>query len=148
MIEIEITDSPDSEIIGVFKYNFDKIFLGHSNKNNIVIDDPGIEKFHMVIEISLNQISCRSLSASYFYFEGKKLSGEKNLAPNTIIRIGETSFKILSFLKNPIEEDQEKENEFEEKYSIINESSPEIIDILEQLENELKFIELDKHAGN
>lgn len=146
MIEIEIIDSPNREIIGISKFNFDKIFLGQSNKNNIVIEDPGVDKFHMVIEIFSNKISCKSLLENHFLFEERKLSGQKNLLPNAIIKVGSTSFKILSFLKNSTEEDPEKK--FEEIYSHINESSPEIIDLLDQLENELKLIELDKHAGN
>lgn len=143
MIEIEILNSPDREALGIRKFNFDNIFLGQSNKNNMVIQDPKLGKCHLSIEIHSDGISCRSMAENIFFVEEKKMIGEKIFLPHSPIQIGDTIFKVLSFLKTPEIEASQK---FEENYSAIMESSPEIIDILDQLEDEIKIIEQEKYA--
>lgn len=143
MIEIEIVNSPDREALGIRKFYFDKIFLGLSNKNNLVIHDPKLGKCHLSIEIHPNGISCRSVGENNFFIDEKKMLGEKKFLPHSAIQIGDTTFKVLTFFSTP---KKEASQDFEDNYSTINESSPEIIDILDQLENEIKIIEQEKYA--
>ena len=143
MIELEILNSPDTEVLGIRKFHFDQIIIGNSSKNNFVINDPDIDHFHLLIEVNDTGAICRSLKENSFLHEEKRWLGEKSLHPNSVIQIGNTLLKIVSFCKNPV---KVLTTNYEEMYQKAYENYSEIIEILDQLENEIKLIQQDKNA--
>jgi len=96
MINFEVTHSNDPDFIGVHEYFMNKISLGRSKKNNIVIQN--IQKLHLEIEVNeTGELFCKSLAPdAYFILNGKKISGKKRLLPNDSITLGDLIFKIPS----------------------------------------------------
>lgn len=140
MIELNITKSPDDEIVGIFSSRKKIIYIGSSLKNDLIIDDPDISKIHLRMELTEDGILCSNHgNTPFFHSNGKKISGKKNHQTNDTIRIGNTCLEITNLLFTPKPNNRKI---LEQKYDEITTKMPVTSVILKELEKEL--VELHK----
>ena len=78
MIEINFLNSPDPEVLGTYKVFYDSISIGSSPKNDLIIEDPKVLDFHIILTSSEDGLICEgatdmiSFRANDQYFKGKK----------------------------------------------------------------------------
>ena len=102
MIEINFLNSPDHEIIGKYKIYYDLISIGTSQKNDLIIEDPGLLDFHINIISTKQGIFCEGIKDSTtFQVNDKVIKGKKLFLKKDKIKIGNTIFEILDFSPEP-----------------------------------------------
>jgi hypothetical protein len=118
MILLEITTSPDKNVLNKFEFFQNQLYLGrHSVSLNI--NDPSLLDSHVMIEVVENDLILHPQSgvASYL-IDGKRSSTIRKIKANQIITIGATSFKVLSF----------QETDFKTKKTILDEKLNKLIE--------------------
>lgn len=142
MIEFEIINSYDYSIIGKHQSQKDKLVFGRSRNCDLIIADPSVSLAHISIDVE-EKLTLTSLDDNYFLYEGKKVRGELCPKLGETISIGNTSIKILSFTPTPNSDEQEL---FNSSYTKISNENPEVLQVLNDLELEIKAIERDKYV--
>ena len=144
MIIIEFISSPDKEILGQWKTNKDRFRIGRIARNDIIIDDPGISKSHLEINHKKNNLIICTLDESEFYYSnGKKIIGTKMHKLNDLVRIGDTTFKIIN-IDNRADKDYSKD--ISEGYDKIISSSTDMKSVLKMIETEILWLEKEVNA--
>lgn len=139
MIEINFLSSPDPEILGNYKVFYDSVSLGRSQKNDLIIEDPNILDFHIILTASVNGLICEGAS-DYTSFNGndKYFKGKKTFNKKDKIKIGNTTFEILDFALEPL---PEKKLSLKESYETTLKNYPEQEKIIDEMENEISRLE-------
>lgn len=123
MIHLEIISSKDPFAVGLYEYEFDRVYIGRSKKNDLIFLDKELPLNYLSIfvvkdEKGLN-LAVKSFTRSPFFFvNGKKISGVLKLRRNDLIAFGENQIKIIDFGKSQIEENLAQAfSQFEQKAS-------------------------------
>lgn len=135
MINLEITTSNQPDNIGFYKIFTNKVYIGNSNQNDIILLDETIKTSLMKLEIINDKVYITSPS---YISDGKKVSGTKIHTTGSTFIFGTSQFKILDFKKSIENSDlnliyQEKIIEIPYLEGIISDLKDEIL----KLEREL-----------
>ena len=95
MIEIEIVNSPDTEILGKLFFNFPKVEMGQTPPFHLKINDPHLEMQKIILESSPKGVGVFEKNEGPYLSNGKKIRGKKIHAPGDIVTFGKTQLKIL-----------------------------------------------------
>ena len=98
MLELEFLESPDTDVLGKRVVFFDEVSMGRARSNVIIVDDPGMEPRDIRLNVLESGIFVENRESGHYLSNGKKVSGKKLHSPGDGIRVGGTSFKILSFV--------------------------------------------------
>jgi hypothetical protein len=140
MIHIEILSSSDPLALGLYEFEFDKINIGRSKKNDIIFQDKELPLqyilLHIIEEKSIDQLIIRSFTRSPFFFVNeKKISGLYKIYENDTIAFGENKIKIVKFKRTKIQED------FSEDFKKFEQNAPDLQFALDFIEEVLVDIE-------
>ncbi len=139
MIEINFLSSPDIEVIGTYKVYYDSISIGTSTKNDLIIEDPEISDFHMLLTSSKDGLICQGIDESIdFQVNDKHFRGKKNLAKKDKIKIGNTVFE---FLDSSVEPESDKIISLKDSYEKLLKDYPEQEKLIDEMENEISRLE-------
>lgn len=107
MICIEVTKSPDSNVLGSFKYFQNQIYLGNKAEN-LCIGDDSLLATHIMLEVVEKELLIHPMkNINFYHINGKRASVVKKIRISDSITIGETTFKILDFAES-IKESKKK----------------------------------------
>jgi hypothetical protein len=145
MIHIEILSSSDPLALGLYEFEFDKINIGRSKKNDIIFQDKELPLqyilLHIVEEKSIDQLIIRSFTrAPFFFVNGKKISGLFKIYENDTIAFGENKIKIIKFKRTKIQED------LSEDFRKFEQNSPDLQFALDFIEEVL--VDMENKATN
>ena len=110
MIYLEVLSSLDSMAIGLYEFEYDRVHIGRSKKNDLIFLEKELPLNFMNLEIIEDSkgihLVARSLNRSPFFFiNSKKISGLIKVRVNDIIAFGGNKIKIVSFKKTHNQED-------------------------------------------
>ena len=141
MIYLEVTKCSDPLALGIYEYEFDKISIGRSKKNDLIFLDSELPLHYLDIKIVQGQLVVQSLVRSPFFFvNGKKISGTLKLKPNDLIAFGSNQIRIINSSLTNLSAD------FSSAYEVFNKNSPELKFALEFIEEVLLDLEKDSHV--
>lgn len=136
MIHIEILKSSDPLAVGIYEYEFDKISIGKSKKNDLIFSEPELQMRFLELKFIEKQLIVQGLDKSSFYHvNGKKISGSLKVRNGDIISFGTNELKIINSLPT------NKSFDFEVEYDQFQKNSPELKFCLEFIEDVLIKIE-------
>lgn len=97
MIQIEITKSPDLNVIYSFEFQKNDLYIGNSS-GDLIIQDPELKKSHLMLEVIEKELIIHPQSGvEYFLLNGKRTTTIKKIKASDKITIGKTEIKIISF---------------------------------------------------
>jgi hypothetical protein len=97
MIEFEITESPDNNVIGNFKFFKNQIYIG-STSNDLSILDEQLGSQHILLEIPESELLIHPLEKNSAYLlNNKRSTAIRRLKKGDEILIGKTKIKIINF---------------------------------------------------
>lgn len=97
MIKLEITESPDNNVISAFTYFQNQIYLGR-NSGDLWINDNELLTSHIMLEVIDKDLLIHPQSGvEYYLLNGKRASVIRKLKMNDKITIGKTVIRILGF---------------------------------------------------
>jgi hypothetical protein len=118
MILLEITDSPDKNVLNKFEFFQNQLYLGR-NSVSLNINDPSLLDSHVMIEVVEKDLILHPQNGVESYLiDGKRSSTIRKIKASQIITIGSTSFKVLNF----------QETDFKTKKSILDEKLNKLIE--------------------
>lgn len=139
MIEINLISSPDIEVIGTYKVFYDSISIGTSTKNDLILEDPEISEFHMLLTSTKDGLICQGIDESIdFQVNDKHFRGKKKLAKKDKIKIGKTVFE---FLDSSVEPESEITISLKDSYEKLLKEYPEQEKLIDEMENEISRLE-------
>lgn len=101
MIHIEVVSSPDNRVIYPFTFYKNQILIGKT-QGDICINDPSLNKTHMMLEIVDEQLFLHPMKdTAYFLLNNKRSTTIKKIKTNDTFTIGNTLIKIINFSINP-----------------------------------------------
>ena len=137
MIELEVNESPDSEVIGKHQFFFPKISVGKMPECQLFIEDADLSQQEVYLESNSNHLFIKSSLSDFYHINGKKISGKKLIRPNDQFKIAQTTITLLQYDPHTIHHPftlNQLQNPFAESF----ETGEQLI---ESIENELIFIE-------
>lgn len=141
MIKIEIVSSNDRDLIGVYNYQFNDIYIGRSKKADLIFHDAEMPLKFLTLKFIKNTFIIQNEPSAPFYFvNGKKMSGARKLKVNDVIQFG-THKLIIHDFSEELNEDNPS-NDLSVLYERYNNEVPDEKFILEFLEE--KILELEK----
>jgi pSer/pThr/pTyr-binding forkhead associated (FHA) protein len=141
MIYLEVTKSSDPLVLGLYEFEFDQISIGRSKRNDLIFLDPELPLKYLQLKIVQEQLVVQSLNRnSFFFINGKKISGTLKVKNNDIIAFGDNQIRIVksSTTNQPVD--------FSSAYEHFNKSVPELKFALEFIEEVLVDLEKDSHV--
>lgn len=97
MIHLEITESPDNNVLSEFRYFQNQIYLGRSS-GDLWIQDNELLPSHIMLEVIGNDLLVHPQKGVEFYLlNGKRATNIRKLRLNDKIVIGKTQIKIAGF---------------------------------------------------
>lgn len=144
MIELVINSSKDKDMCGPYLTFADKIVVGKNSNADLILNDEEIAPEHLCLEIIGTHLRISPLEDSLFWHNGKKSVSARNAKVGDTIKIGENTFKLLSFVVSPWNAPSSKS--LEEKFLSVCNSDPIRKIVLESLKRELQ--QLENEAGN
>jgi hypothetical protein len=141
MIYLEVTKSSDPLVLGLYEFEFDQISIGRSKRNDLIFLDLELPLKYLQLKIIQEQLVVQSLNrTSFFFINGKKISGTLKVKNNDIIAFGDNQIRIVkSAVSNP-------PVDFSSSYEHFNKSVPELKFALEFIEEVLVDLEKDSHV--
>lgn len=141
MIYLEVQKSSDPEAIGLYEYEFDRISIGRSKKNDLIFKDSELPLQFLTIKFVQAQLIIQSQSRlPYFFVNGKKISGTLKLKANDLIAFGDNQIKIVnSGVSN-------ESADFTSAFEQFNKTAPELKFALEFIETILIDLEKDPNV--
>jgi len=137
MISIEFISGPDTTLLGLYQSNFNYLTIGTHKKNSIIIHDPNLLNYQFTLMIRDDLLYIKSESdKAYFLVSGKKFYGKKNLRSDDLLKVGETTIKIISFKYSTI-----VGKSLTQRFKEATNNKPELVPLLENLEAELVDLE-------
>ena len=140
MITLKFLASPDSDILREFEFLFDSITLGSGRPANLIVRDTSVLPLHIRLQVIDNKLFIHGENITYTV-NGKKLSGNKYCLIGDVIGIGDTSFKLISFLNTQIG----SEEKLRAHYKELEDTRPDITMLLEALEHELLKLQIKEN---
>lgn len=135
MVEIEILESPDSNILSKYKYHKNQLYLGR-NTGDLWIQDPDLYTSHVFLEVLDKDLLIHPQRGVEFYLiNGKRASAVRKIKVNDTITIGKTMVKILSFAPTQWET---KKNVLNGKLSKLVEENSQKLNVIESLTRLMK----------
>lgn len=102
MLEIEITSSPDKEMIGTHTFYKNLVRIG-GQYGDLLVSDPELRRLHIQFEVTNEGLWIHKDSkVEHFLLNSKKTLGKKLLKIKDVIGIGNTNIKIRLFEYTPI----------------------------------------------
>lgn len=102
MIHLEITNSPDKNILTNFHFFQNEVYLGRSS-GNLHIKDSELRDSHVMIEVVEKDLIIHPQKGVESYLiDGKRSSTIRKITAGQIITIGTTTFKVLNFEETQI----------------------------------------------
>lgn len=145
MITLEITHSNDEDAIGIYPFLFDSVYIGSSQKADIVLTDKNLPKKFLTIQFVKGTLVIQSeLSAPFYFVNGKKMSGVRKLKIGDKINIGRNTI----VLKEYAETSSTKDEDLSFYYLKFNKETPEMKFILEFLEDQIVRLESSDEENN
>jgi hypothetical protein len=118
MIHIEVLQSSDSNVLAPFNFFQNQIYIGRET-GDLCINDKNLNTSHIMLEVVENELLIHpQRGTDFFLINGKRSTIIKKLRAEDIIKIGETTIKILSF----------SETIKESKKKILNEKLKELME--------------------
>ena len=118
MINLEIKESPDSNVISSFKYFQNQIYLGRTS-GDLWIDDNHLYATHIMLEVIGRDLLIHpQKGVEFFLINGKRASSIRKLKLNDQITIGQTIISVVGF----------EETVKESKKTILNAKLNKLID--------------------
>lgn len=134
MIELQITASPDEEVIGEYKTFKNDLIIGRSLEADLPIEDQQLDLIHGLIRLTQTSLFIKTVSGQcYYLLNGKKFSGEKRLKANDHLTLGSSEITIRNYLFDP----DSSPGDFKEYYKKTIAQYPETGILLEVLEREI-----------
>jgi pSer/pThr/pTyr-binding forkhead associated (FHA) protein len=133
MIKLEVLDSPDLLSIGTMEINFHHITIGKSLKNNLIFNDPDIEKEHALLRLSKRGLIFEC--PNEFLLNDKRVSGTVLIKQNDTIVVGTTKFKIIQYDISTLLD----ANEYYKYIEGLEVSDPELANLISALEEEFIY---------
>lgn len=101
MIHLEITTSPDKNVLTDFKFCQNEVYLGRSS-GNLQIIDPELRESHIMIEVVERDLIIHpQKNVESYLIDGKRSSTIRKIKAGQLITMGTTSFKVISFEETP-----------------------------------------------
>jgi len=140
MIYLEVTNCSDPLVLGLYEFEFDRISIGRSKKNDLIFLDRELPLRYLVIKIVQDQLVVQSLTREpYFFVNGKKISGILKVKNDDIIAFGENKIRII---KSSV---TTQSVDFSTAYDNFNNSAPELKFSLDFIEEVL--VDLEKESN-
>ena len=141
MIKLEIVSSNDPDLIGIYNYQFNDIYIGRSKKSDLIIHDAEMPYKFLTLKFVKNTFIIQNEPNTPFYFvNGKKMSGARKLKQNDIIQFGTHKLVIHEFIETI--DDQARGKDLASLYEKYNAEVPDEKFILEFIEEQI--LELEK----
>ncbi|MCM2349535.1 MAG: hypothetical protein NDI69_05905 [Bacteriovoracaceae bacterium] len=135
MINFEIQESPDSNVIAVFKYFQNQIYLGR-NSGDLWINDNELFPGHVMLEVMDQNLLIHPMrDVTYFLINGKRATNIRKLKINDRITIGKTTIKIINFEETPQES---KKKILDQKLRQLIDESSQRLSVIERLTQLMK----------
>lgn len=97
MIHLEITDSPDNNVVSMFRYFQNQIYLGRTT-GDLWIQDNEILPSHLMLEVIGTDLLVHPQKGVEFYLlNGKRATNIRKLKNNDLISIGKTNLKVIGY---------------------------------------------------
>ncbi len=101
MIKFSITESPDQEVLSTFEYFHNLIYIGRTS-GNLTIQDNGLLRSHLMIEVVGDDLIVHPQKEVEFYLiNGKRATTPRKVKINDLLKIGNTSIKLIAFAETP-----------------------------------------------
>ena len=140
MIEINISESPDIDSIGLHQFKSNKVTLGTKKNNNIILYDQ--ELYKKEFSVIINDDKCILRSADkHFFIAGKKYLGAKVLVPNEEFTIGKTKISVTRYQSEKKLPASIAEHITSKKNNLYMDDPP-LYELIEEIE--LEFLDLEK----
>jgi hypothetical protein len=135
MIHIEITQSPDTEVRGSFKFFQNQIYLGRKSDFVQILDNQ-LNESHLMIEVVEDSLYVHPQKDVAFYLiDGKRATNIRKVKINQMITIGNTILKIHDFL---FTHTPNKKEVLDEKLAQLLEQNSPNLHVIEQLAQMMK----------
>lgn len=135
MIHLEITSSPDKNIITDFKFHQNEVYLGHSS-GNLHIKDSAVRESHVMIEVVERDLIIHPQKGVESYLiDGKRSTAIRKISLGQVLTIGSTTFKIIGFEETII---SSKKKILDEKLNKLMESNSQRLVVIEKLAKLMK----------
>lgn len=124
MVHIEITQSPDVNVITNFKFHKNEVYFG-SVHGDLLIDDQSLQASHLMIEIHDDEMLVHpQKGVEHYLINGKRATTIRKLRKGDTLGFGKTILKVLDFSLTPA---QTKKIVLNEKLaSLIDKNSPRL----------------------
>lgn len=136
MIELEITDSPDKDILGKRTYYFDQISIGSGLGSTAIISESKLEAIAIIMEVGEKGVEVDVGEAEFYLSNGKKIYEGKLHKEGDIIVIGQTTIKVVSYSKTDM-----PRSDLESVYQKTIEEDPSREGLFNELKQELATVE-------
>lgn len=101
MLEFDITESPDSDVVGHYHLSKNEIYLGQV-LTDINIKDPLLLNSHAFMEVLADKLLFHpQKDIGHYLLNGKRALTIRKLKTGDTIQIGATKIKILAFNHTP-----------------------------------------------
>lgn len=141
MIHLEVLKSHDPNALGLYPFEFDKIHIGRSKKNDLIFFEKQLPLQFLTLEIIKGQLVVRNnINSLSFYLNGKKVNGLLKLNLGDTLSFGSQEVKVVAFKQVLAEEDLSQD------FERFSEKSSELQFALDFIEDVLLKMEEDKHV--
>lgn len=135
MINLEITESPDNNILSVFTYFQNQIYLGRTS-GDLWINDNDILPSHVMLEVIGTDLLIHPQKDVEFYLlNGKRASSIRKIKVNDKVTIGKTVIKILEYSETIRDS---KKNILDKKLNVLVEANSSRLSVIESLTRLMK----------
>lgn len=135
MINLEIKESPDSNVISSFKYFQNQIYLGRTS-GDLWIDDKSLYATHVMLEVIGKELIIHpQKGVEFFLINGKRASAIRKLKPNDQVTIGNTVINVLGFEETV---KQSKKNILNAKLNTLIDEESSRLPVIERLTKLMK----------
>ena len=135
MINLEITESPDNNILSAFTYFQNQIYLGRTS-GDLWINDNDILPSHVMLEVIGTDLLIHPQKDVEFYLlNGKRASSIRKIKVNDKITIGKTVIKILEYSETSRDS---KKNILDKKLNVLVEANSSRLSVIESLTRLMK----------
>lgn len=135
MIHLEITKSPDTNILTHFKFFQNEVYLGRTS-GNLHIKDSALKDSHMMVEVVEKDLIIHpQRGVESYLIDGKRSSNIRKITIGQTITIGTTHFKVLSYEETPT---VSKKKILDEKLAQLFEANSPRLVVIENLAKRMK----------
>jgi hypothetical protein len=135
MIHLEITKSPDKNVLTDFKFHQNEVYLGNSS-GTLHIKDSALRESHVMIEVVERDLIVHpQKGVDAYLIDGKRSSSIRKITIGQVITIGTTTFKVIAFEETLV---SSKKKILDEKLNKLLEESSQRLVVIEKLAKLMK----------